>query len=101
MKKNIKNLLLLMIVLLGVFTLSGCGNKYKYPNETPKVTNPNEVVLTIPNKNATATPKIIPATNPAHAPKTLFFGEIVGQSFVFPNLIPKKYANVSVAKTIE
>lgn len=47
MKKNIKNLLLIMIVLLGVFTLAGCGNKYKYPSETPKVTNPDEVVLTI------------------------------------------------------
>lgn len=47
MKKNIKNLLLIMIVLLGVFTLAGCGNKYKYPSETPKVTNPSEVVLTI------------------------------------------------------
>ena len=44
MKKNIKNLLLIMIVLLGVFTLAGCGNKYKYPSETPKVTNPDEVV---------------------------------------------------------
>ena len=53
MKKNIKNLLLIMIVLLGVFTLSGCGNKYKYPNETPKVTNPNEVVLTIGNYKVT------------------------------------------------
>lgn len=47
MKKNIKNLLLIMIVLLGVFTLAGCGNKYKYPSETPEVTNPKEVVLTI------------------------------------------------------
>ena len=47
MKKNIKNLLLIMIVLLGVFTLAGCGNKYKYPTETPKVTSPDEVVLTI------------------------------------------------------
>ncbi len=46
MKKNIKNLLLIVIVLLGVFTLSGCG-RYKYPSETPKVTNPNEVFLTI------------------------------------------------------
>ena len=46
MKKNIKNLLLIVIVLLGVFTLAGCG-KYKYPSETPKVTNPSEVVLTI------------------------------------------------------
>ena len=46
MKKNIKKLLLIVIVLLGVFTLSGCGN-YKYPSETPKVTNPNEVFLTI------------------------------------------------------
>lgn len=47
MKKNVKNLLLIMIVLLGVLTLTGCKGKYNYPSETPKVTNPDEVYLTI------------------------------------------------------
>lgn len=47
MKKNVKNLLLIMIVLLGVLTLTGCKGNYKYPSETPQVTNPSEVYLTI------------------------------------------------------
>lgn len=47
MKKNIKNLLLIMMAFLGVLTLTGCKGKYKYPNETPQITNPNEVYLTI------------------------------------------------------
>lgn len=52
-KKNFKKLLLLMIVLLGVFTLAGCGNRYKYPSETPKVTNPSEVFLSVGNYKVT------------------------------------------------
>lgn len=47
MKKNIKNLLLIMIVLFGAVVLTGCKDKYKYPSETPKVTNPSEVFLNV------------------------------------------------------
>ena len=54
MTRNFKNLLLIMIVLLGTFTLVGCGDKYKYPNETPKITNPNEVFLNVGDYKVTA-----------------------------------------------
>lgn len=47
MKKNFKKLLIIMLVLLGAFTLGGCKKKYKYPTETPKITNPSEVFLNV------------------------------------------------------
>ncbi len=46
MNKRIKSLLLVVIVLLGVLTLSGCNN-YKYPSEIPTISNPNDVYVTI------------------------------------------------------
>lgn len=47
MKKNFKNLLLIMIVLLGTLVLTGCKDRYKYPTEIPTVSNPDEVYITM------------------------------------------------------
>ncbi|MBQ8293424.1 MAG: hypothetical protein IJX78_06485 [Bacilli bacterium] len=46
MKKQVRKLLLFVMVVLGVVTLTGCNN-YKYPSETPKIANPDEVYLTV------------------------------------------------------
>ncbi len=44
----IKSLLLLITVSALCFTLASCkGNKYRYPSETPAISNPNEVFLTL------------------------------------------------------
>ncbi len=47
MKKNIKNLLLLMIVLLATLTLTSCSGSFKYPDEIPTISNPKGVYMTV------------------------------------------------------
>ena len=44
-------------------------------------------------KNVTAH-KTLPSNQPI-APATVFFGDIDGQSFLFPKVLPTRYANVS------
>ena len=60
-----------------------------------KVTYPTGITAYKSNsrKNVTAH-KTLPS-NPPIAPATVFFGDIDGQSFLFPKVLPTRYANVS------
>lgn len=54
MRKNLLKLSTFLVVVLLVFGLAGCNkDKYKYPSQTPTISNPSSAYLTIGNTTIT------------------------------------------------